>query len=139
MKNNNALIPFILFCVLLALLAWTGLGLIVIYTKPTIAPRWLFFFFLFLATATSFLPFLLVVYRRIHLSTPFSITAPIRQALMAGAYVDLLVWMQMGRVLNLTTAIFIFAVMVGIELLIQLFDSTQWRTNQTVSKENEDE
>jgi len=139
MKNNTALFPFILFCVLLALLTWTGLGLIVIYTKPTIGPRWLFFFFLFLASATTLLPLMFVIYRRIHINAPFSMTAPIRQSLMAGTYVDLLVWMQMGRVLDLTTAIFIFAVLAGVEVLIQLFDSSQWRNSPTISEEKDNE
>lgn len=130
MEKQSSFLPYYLFSFLLALAAWTGLGLLVIYTKPTIGPRWLFFFFFFLAVAGTFLPVFTLVYQRTRGNRSFSFASPIRQTLMLASYADLMVWLQMGRILEVTTATFLFAILLGIEILIQLFDRSKWRPDE---------
>ena len=126
MEKQPSLIPYYIFSFLLALLAWTGLGLLVIYTKPTIVPRWVFFFLFFIAVAGTFLPFFTLLHQRTSGKHQFKFTTPLRQSLVLASYADLMVWLQMGRLLEMTTATFIFAILLGIEILIQLFDRSEW-------------
>lgn len=137
MKKTSSFIPITIFSILLAMISWISIGLVVIYFKPTLGPRWLFFFLFFIAVATSVLPVLILINRRISQSDEGLVTAAVRQSLMLGFFFDLIIWLQIGRVLDFITAFFILSIFIAIEILIQVFEGSQWRSVNVEEKKGE--
>ncbi|NSW51788.1 MAG: hypothetical protein HPY85_04740 [Anaerolineae bacterium] len=137
MERRSDLLPIYLISIFSAMIAWTGLGLLVIYTKPTIGPRWVFFFLSFIAVAATFLPISLLIHQRVTTQAQLSMNTPLRQSILLASFSTLVLWLQMGRVLDFTTASFIFAVLLGIEILVQLFDKSQLRPDHQEGEVNE--
>ena len=137
MKKASPFIPITIFSIFFAMISWVSIGLVMIYFKPTLAPRWLFFFLFFIAVATSVLPVLILINRRIGQADEGNITAAVRQSLMLGFFFDLIAWLQVGRVLDFVTAFFILSIVVAIEILIQVFEGSQWRSTNGEEKKGE--
>jgi hypothetical protein len=137
MRQHN-LIPFLLFSGLLALTAITGLGLIFIYLPPTIGPRWLFFFFLFLAVSSISLPIFALINQRLDENRSLGYLPPVREAMELGLYVNLIVWLKFGRVLDTVTAILILAVFIAIEVLIRMIEQSRFKPKENERDTNEE-
>jgi hypothetical protein len=71
-------------------IGWIGLILVVFLTLPDLGPRWLFFFLVTLAAAGPALPVVYFLNLRFPNTPPADAPTLIRQALMVGAYFDLL-------------------------------------------------
>jgi hypothetical protein len=113
--------------VLLALIGWGGLAAVIIYTLPTIGPRWLFFFLGVLALAGTSLPLVYFLNRRfpsIPLVEPGVI---LRQAVWFGVYGSTLAWLQLGRMLSLTVAGVLAGVLILIEGLLRMRERAMWK------------
>jgi hypothetical protein len=52
--------------------------------------------------------------------------AILRQAIWVGIYSNLLAWLQLGRVLNLSLTVFLAIGFVVIEVILRLREKTQW-------------
>ncbi len=116
---------------LLALIGWLGLAGIFYYTLPTLGPRWLFFFMFMMALSGTFLPVTYFLNRRFPSSPPAGGAVIVRQAMWFGIYGDLLAWLQLGRVLNIPRATFLFVGFVLIEILLRLGEQSRWRLRKT--------
>ena len=76
-----------------------GLIFIVFFSEPTLGPRLLFFFFLTIGTTGLALPFSYIIQRRLAKQyVPVSVL--LREAILFGIFVDLLTWLQLGRILS---------------------------------------
>jgi len=97
----------------------TGLVLIFTLTVPTLGPRWLLFFLVPLVFSGIALPFVWLLNRRL---TDRLVTSPavmVREAVFFGIYVDLVIWLQFGKVLNFALAFFLLAGFTIIEALLR--------------------
>ena len=96
-----------------------GLTLIFLLTLPTLGPRWLMFFFMPLVFSAIALPFAWLVNRRLSVRLPFTGPVLVREAVFFGMYIDLLIWLQFGKVLNFALAVFLFAGFAMVEILLR--------------------
>ncbi|MDD2695966.1 MAG: hypothetical protein PHD58_08570 [Anaerolineales bacterium] len=118
---------FLLSAVLLAGTGWVGLLFVILFTLPTVGPRWLFFFFAVLALTGTALPVVAFLNLRFTTRPPATRGVVVRQAIWVGIYGPTLAWLQIGRVLTPAMAILLAVGLVLIELLLRLRERSQWR------------
>lgn len=117
----------------LVIVGGVGLALVTILLVPTLGPRWLFFFFLFLLVTGLALPMTYFLNLRFP-STPLAETGVIiRQACWVGGYITLLSWLQMGRILTFPLAFILGAAFVLVEFLLRLWERSRWKPQQPTS------
>ena len=97
-----------------------GMILLFILTVPTLGPRWLLFFLTTLTFSGLALPFMHFLNRRFPSRPPAQASVLIREALWVGIYIDLLIWLRFGKVLNFALAVFLLAGIAAIEILLRL-------------------
>jgi hypothetical protein len=111
---------------ILALTGWGGLAYLLIFTLPTLWPRWLFFFLTVLAMTGIFLPIAAFLNRRFPTQPPAGLETILREAALVGIYAATLVWLQLGRVLNLPLILLLVFGLALIEFLIRLREKSRW-------------
>lgn len=111
---------------ILFLVGAVGLVFLFIFTVPTLGPRWLLFFLTTLAFSGLSLPFLWQLNRRLAVRLPTSASVLIREAIFFGIYIDLVIWLQFGKVLNFALAVFLLAGFVIVEALLRWRERSQF-------------
>ncbi len=125
-----AFLPVLFTSLGLTLSGLVGLALVVLYTLPTLGPRWLFFFLFFITLTGLALPIVYFLNRRFP-STPMpNSTVLVRQALWVGIYGDVALWLQMGHIFNLALAVFLAAGLIAIELLLRMRERSLWKPEE---------
>lgn len=114
---------------ILTFLGLTGLAVIIFFTEPTLGPRWLAYFFLTLLASGLILPFVHIFQRRIAKS-PVADSVLVREALWFGIYVDLIIWLQLGRVLNGLIAIFLAGGLIVLEVLLRMSETALFKPDE---------
>jgi hypothetical protein len=125
--------PFYLIVItslFLALIGWGGLGVLFMYTLPTLGPRWLFFFLFMLALSGTVLPLVHFLNRRFPSTPPANGPVLVRQAMWVGIYGDLIAWLMMGRVFNSARAIFLAVGFIIIEILLRMSEQSRWKPKE---------
>jgi len=107
-----------------------GLIIIVWFTVPTLGPRWLLFFLITILFSGLALPVVFYLNRRFPSVPTASSAVLVREALLVGAYFDLILWLQFGKVLNFALAIFIAIGLAVIELLIRLGERSRFNVQR---------
>lgn len=120
---------FLPAAIILALLGWGGLLYVLLFTLPTVGPRWLFFFLSVLAVTGTFLPVVAFLNRRFPSSPPPTTSVVLRQALWVGIYFPTLAWLQIGRVLTPALALLLLLGFILIEWLMRLREKSRWNPN----------
>ena len=111
---------------ILALSGWGGLVYLLIYSLPTLWPRWLFFFLVVLAITGICLPIAAFLNLRFSTQPPATQETILREAALIGIYFATLAWLQLGRVLNLPLILLLAFELVLIEFLIRLREKSRW-------------
>lgn len=111
-------------------IAMIGLVIIFIFTVPTLGPRWLLFFLITLLFSGLALPAVFYLNRRFPSVPVASNPVLVREALLVGAYFDVILWLQFGKVLNFALAIFIAIGLAVIELLIRLSERSRFNAQR---------
>ncbi|MFN2153129.1 MAG: hypothetical protein ACK2T5_16105 [Anaerolineales bacterium] len=111
---------------ILALSGWGGLVYLLIYSLPTLWPRWLFFFLVVLAITGICLPIAAFLNLRFSTQPPATQETILREAALIGIYFATLAWLQLGRVLNLPLILLLAFGLVLIEFLIRLREKSRW-------------
>lgn len=122
---------FLPAALILALIGWGGLIYVLVFTRPTVGPRWLFFFLSVLALTGTALPAVAFLNRRFPSTPPPSSAVILRQALWVGIYFPTLAWLQIGRVLTPALALLLLLGFVLIEWLLRLRERSQWKPEGT--------
>ena len=112
---------------LLLALGWGGLFLLVNISLPSIGPRWLMFFLLFLGVTGTALPVVVFLNRRFPSAPAASGAVVLRQAIWFGLYVTTVAWLQLGRVLTPSVALLLAVGLILIEVLLRLRERSQWK------------
>lgn len=129
-KNNPAFLPVMITSFILNAIGWIGLILLVLFTLPTLFPRWLFFFLLTLASSGISLPFIYLIHRRFSNAVPLEVGAMMREALWVGIFVDLMAWLQLGRMLTPVRGFLIAAGLTAIEYFLRLRERSKFKPQE---------
>ena len=119
----------------LVLFAVGAIGLVILFnlTVPTLGPRWLMFFLLTLAVSGLALPAAYFLNVRFPSTPPADAGVLLREAIFMAIYVDLIVWLQFGKVLNFAIGLFVLVGFALIEFLLR------WRERSRFSPDASDE
>jgi hypothetical protein len=131
--QGRLLSPFskiLITALVLVFVGLTGLAVIIFFTEPTLGPRWLAYFFLTLLACGLCLPFVHIFQRRIA-TQPVADGIIIREALWFSIYVDLIVWLQLGRVLNGLIAIFLAGGFIILEILLRMSETALFKPDES--------
>ena len=112
--------------ILLALIGWVGLIYLIIFTLPTLGPRWLFFCFGVMAITGLALPIVTFLNIRFPTDPPASRKIIVREASMAGVCFAMLAWFQLGRTLTLPLGLILAAGFALVEGLIRMREKSRW-------------
>lgn len=115
---------------ILMIAGWGGLFLLVNNTTPSGGTRWLFFFLGVIALTGSALPVMAFLNRRFPSTPPPTPAVIVRQAVWVGIYIPILLWLRIGRVVNLSLAILLAAGLILIEWLLRLRERSVWKPEQ---------
>lgn len=129
-KNNPAFLPVMITSFILNAIGWIGLIMLVLFTLPTLFPRWLFFFLLTLASSGISLPFIYLLHRRFSNAVPLEVGAMMREALWVGIFVDLMAWLQLGRMLTPVRGFLIAAGLTAIEYFLRLRERSKFKPQE---------
>jgi hypothetical protein len=124
-----------LMAALLAILGWGGAAGVVFLTLPFLFPRWLFFFFLFLALAGTAVPFVWYLNRRFTPNRFPSEGILIRETLEAASLGVFLVWLQAGRMFTAFLGWAFFGAFLAVELLLRLYENSRWTPTPSVDEQ----
>jgi len=127
MPKVTSVRPYLFIGLLLSLIGWGGLVYVIMYTLPTLGPRWLFFFFLVIGLSGTSMPVVAFLHLRFPGDPPSAPGVAIRQAIWVGIYGGLLAWLQLGRVLDTAKAVFLAAGFIIIEILLRLRERSQFK------------
>lgn len=125
--NLKDLPAIIITSLIIALIGWVGIFFLLQYTQPFLGPRWLFFFLLTMAISGTTLPLVYFLNLRFPSDPPANTSVIIRQAIWFAIFVDLLAWLQLGRVLNSILVVVIALGIIAIENLIRLVERSHWQ------------
>jgi len=106
---------------------WLGMAAVLLFTLPTVGPRWLFFFTVVVAITGSALPVTAFLNRRFPSAPPPTPGVIVRQAVWVGIYFPTLAWLQIGRVLTPALALLLAIGLMLIEWLLRLREKSQWK------------
>jgi hypothetical protein len=122
--------PILITSLILIGIGLVGLIIIFWFTVPTLGPRWLLFFLITTLFSGLALPVVFYLNRRFPSVPTASSSVLVREALLVGAYFDLILWLQFGKVLNFALAVFIAIGLAAIELLIRLGERSRFNTQR---------
>lgn len=128
-ESHNELPPFrpvFITSLVLATVGMIGLALLVILTLPTLGPRWLLFFLVTLVGSGLIMPIVYYLHKRFPSIPRIGASVLLRESLFAAAYLDLIIWLQFGRVLNFALAVFIAVGFIAVELIIRWRERSQF-------------
>ncbi len=117
---------FILPAVLLSVIGLGGLYWIIRYALPTVGYRWLFFFLLPMAISGPLMPIVAFLHRRFPGEPPAKVRTIVRESVLAGLFISVLAWLQLGRALSEFLAIGILIIIVVIGIVTRLWEKSRW-------------
>jgi len=115
---------------ILVLIGWGGLAALLLYTLPTLGPRWLFFFLLMVALSGTVLPVVYFLNRRFPSTVPANGPVLVRQSMWVGIYGDIIAWLVMGRVFNSARGLFLAVGFIIIEILLRMSEQSRWKPKE---------
>lgn len=111
---------------ILAAVGWGSLIMLVFFTKPTLGPRWLFYFSLVLALTGIALPVIAYLNHRFPSRPPAGPPVIIRQALWVAVFGATVAWLNNGRVYSFTLALILFVGLTTVEFLLRVRERTRY-------------
>lgn len=129
--SSPRFLPVFITSLVLILLGVAGLGALFILTVPTLGPRWLLFFLVTLLFSGLALPVVYYLHKRFPSNPLVAPAVLVREAVWFGLYVDIVLWLQFGKVLNPALAIFIAIGLIIIELLIRMRERSRFFPQKT--------
>ncbi|HAF60872.1 MAG TPA: hypothetical protein DCK95_00925 [Anaerolineaceae bacterium] len=108
-----------------------GLAYILMNTQPFLGPRWLLFFFTTLFTCGLGLPILTLLQNRF---SKKGVTEGIllRETILFAVYIDLLLWLQLGRALNNVTALLLGVGFVLLEVFLRISEKAVFQADEDI-------
>jgi hypothetical protein len=126
MNQDFPKLPVFLTALFLTITGWGGLAVILLTTVPTLGPRWLFYFLLFLGLSGMAMPVVDFFNRRFPSKPRAGAEVVIRQSVWVGLYGCVLAWLQFGRILNSGLIIFLAIGLVSIEFFLRMNERSRF-------------
>jgi hypothetical protein len=120
----RAYLPSTIF---LLLFGWGGLAALIMFTLPTVWPRWAFFLLWVMALTGTALPFTYFFNLRFPSDPPAESNVIVRQALWVGIFGATLAWLQLGRLVTLWVIFGLAGGFVAIEYFIRIREQARWK------------
>jgi hypothetical protein len=118
---------FLPAALIMAIIGWGGLIFLIVFTLPTVGPRWLFFFTSVLALTGTILPFIAYLHLRFPGKPTVTSSIILRQAILIGVYLPTLAWLQIGRMLTVGLAILLAVGLTLLEVILRMRERSQWK------------
>ena len=115
----------------LTILGGGGLAFIFIFFKPTLGPRWMFFFFLTIIGAGIALPFSYLIQRRFANEVVLG-KVLIREGILFGVFLALIAWLQLGRILTNLIVVIIAVGLILLEMLLRMAEKATFKADEYV-------
>jgi hypothetical protein len=134
MKYRSFLPPFSKFFItslLLAIIGGGGLIFIIFFTEPTLGPRWLFFFSLTLLAGGIALPIAYIIQRRLA-KQYVSANVLLREAILFAIFVDLLAWMQLGRIITNLIILILAGGFIMLEVFLRMAENATFKPDEAI-------
>lgn len=132
MPNKSFLPPFgkiFITALMLSVIGLGGLAFILVSLEPTLWPRWLFYFFLTMAGTGMALPVAYIIQRRMAKQyVPARVL--IREGLLFGIYLDLLAWLQIGRIASNLVVFLLAGGMILLEYFLRMAEKATFRADE---------
>jgi len=119
----------------MAVAGWMGVALLLIFTTPTLAPRWAFFFLLFIALVGTAWPIVWYLNRRFSPQAFPGLGVLWREAMIAGLWGEFLVWLQVGRLLTALTLGSLTVAFFAVEFLLRTYERSRWAPSSSPPEE----
>lgn len=119
-------VPVFVTSMILIAIGVVGLSALILLTVPTLGPRWLLYFLVTLLFSGLALPIVYYLHKRFPSKPRVTSVILVREALWFGVYVDLILWLQLSKVLNSALAIFIAVGLILIEFLIRMRERSRF-------------
>jgi hypothetical protein len=132
--QKSKTLSILITSIVLNLVGWVGLILLLNFSLPTLGPRWIFFLLLTIAISGLALPILFFLHLRFPTDPPAEMNVYIREALFVSIFVDMLAWLQLGRVLSPLRAFLVAVGMVAIEFFIRLRERSKFKPKEPVDE-----
>ena len=132
--QKSKTLSILITSIILNLVGWVGLILLLNFSLPTLGPRWIFFLLLTIAISGLALPILFFLHLRFPTDPPAEMNVYIREALFVSIFVDMLAWLQLGRVLSPLRAFLVAVGMVAIEFFIRLRERSKFKPKEPVDE-----
>lgn len=131
--QKTQFLPVMTASVVLVSIGLIGLIALFVLTVPTLGPRWLLFFLVTLLFSGAALPAVYYLHLRFPSEPPASSKIIVREAILVGIYVDVLLWLQLSKVLNFALAIFIAIGFIAIELILRMRENSRFTSRKTAN------
>jgi hypothetical protein len=132
--QKSKTLSILITSIILNLAGWVGLILLLNFSLPTLGPRWIFFLLLTIGTSGLALPILFFLHLRFPTDPPAEMNVYIREALFVSIFIDMLAWLQLGRMLSPLRAFLIAVGMVAIEFFIRLQERSKFKPKEPVDE-----
>src|SRR5512136_2277720 len=109
------------------IIGWGGLALLLVFSLPTVWPRWTFFVLWDLALTGTAIPLTWFLNLRFLGNPPAADSVVVRQAIWVGVYGATLAWLQLGGAASLWIIIALAAGLAAIEVLIRMRERSRWQ------------
>ena len=134
MMNYRSFLPpfgkIFITSLILSLLGGIGLLSIILFMEPTLGPRWLFFFFLTIFSTGLALPLAYIIQRRLAKQyVPPSVL--VREALLFSIFIDLVTWMQLGRIISNLIIFILAAGFVLLEVFLRMAEKATFKPDES--------
>jgi len=130
---------FLPSALILFIFGWGGLVLLLIFSLPTVWPRWGFFVLWDLALTGTALPVTWFLNLRFPGTPPAGDAVVVRQAIWFGVYGATLAWLQLGGVASPWIIVGLAAGLAAIEVLIRMRERSRWQPPVSGGEEPEQE
>jgi hypothetical protein len=108
-----------------------GLLYILMNTQPFLGPRWLMFFFTTLLVCGVGLPLFTLLQNRFS-QKGVTEGVLVRETIMLAVYVDLLLWLQLGRVLSNTIMVLLGMGFLLLEIFLRISEKAVFRAEEDI-------
>ena len=134
-RPNSSFRPSLSSAISLSVFGWGAAALAVFSLTPTVWARWLLFFGGSLGLTGLAMPVTWFLNLRFPSNPPAGSTVIVRQAIWAGVYGALLVWLQQARLVTLWIGLGLAIGLVAIEYLVRMREKARWQPKAVSEKE----
>lgn len=126
MQSQPTFRAYLASTLFLIIVGWGGLAALMIFTVPTVWPRWGFFLLWVMALTGLALPVSYFMNQQFS-DPPTEPNVIVRQALWVGVFGATLAWLQLGRLVTLWVIFGLAGGLVAIEYFLRMRERARWK------------